>query len=210
MDTYPFPLPIPVAHPGAGRLEQKIAEEAAIASLGLFHYAGGRKQNKPSYSYSLNLMALTLKSPSTARYSIFSMPSRLGNWNSTSATFTVASVSLKEMQICREPQEGRVTHHRSQASPPHYLQSGCRTDEVAAGVKTTLASSASSLPSRGMEGKKLVCSAPRSAPCLCNEGMRQTWSESQVSVLINCSYLCGLQRKARVAHLTHLSCWALA
>lgn len=111
-------LPTPVAHTGASILEQKTAEEAAIASLGLFHCAGGRKQNKSSYSFSLNLMALTLKSPSTARYSIFSMPSRLGNWNSASGTFTVASVSLKEMQICREPQEGRLTHHSSQASFP--------------------------------------------------------------------------------------------
>lgn len=113
-----IPLPSPAVHTGASRLEQKTAEEAAIANVGLFHYAGGRKQNKPNYSWSLNLMALTLKSPSTARYSIFSMPSRLGNWNSASGSFTVASVSLKEMHICREPQEGRLTHYSSLASLP--------------------------------------------------------------------------------------------
>lgn len=39
-------LPSPVAHTGASRLEQERAEEAAIASFGLFHYMG-RTQNKP-------------------------------------------------------------------------------------------------------------------------------------------------------------------
>jgi len=34
---YPFPLHTPVAHTGASRLEQKTAEAAAIANLGLFH-----------------------------------------------------------------------------------------------------------------------------------------------------------------------------
>lgn len=33
-------LPSPVAHTGASRLEQERAEEAAIASFGLFHYMG--------------------------------------------------------------------------------------------------------------------------------------------------------------------------
>lgn len=148
---------------------------------------GGRKQNKPSYSCSLNLMALTLKSPSTARYSIFSMPRRLGNWNSASGSFTVASVSLKEMQICREPQggpqEGRLTYHSSQASlPTPSSVPPFRTDEVASGVRAVLTISASSLPSRGMEGRKIVCSAPRSAPSF--ERMGETQSQSQVSISI--------------------------
>lgn len=39
-------FPSPVAHTGASRLEQERAEEAAIASFGLFHYMG-RTQNKP-------------------------------------------------------------------------------------------------------------------------------------------------------------------
>lgn len=43
------------------------------------------------------------------------MPSRLGNSNSTSGSFTFTSVASKEIQICREPQRGKLMHHWSQA-----------------------------------------------------------------------------------------------
>ena len=123
-------------------------------------------------------MALTLKSPSTARYSIFSMPSRLGNWNSTSGSFTVASVSLKEMQICREPQQGRLTHHSSQASLPTTCSLG------AGQMRWLLMSRPHSLAQPPPCPAGSSPAAPRSASGFCNKAMRQTQSESQVSVLI--------------------------